>query len=30
MGVCHRMSMPKAKDGGFHTHIKLARDAAKK
>ncbi|MBX3158750.1 MAG: phage late control D family protein [Deltaproteobacteria bacterium] len=30
MGLTHRHSMPKSKDGGYITIIKLARDAAKK
>jgi phage protein D len=30
MGLVHRHSMPKSKDGGYQTIIKLARDAQKK
>jgi len=30
MGLTHRHTMPKSKDGGFVTIYKLARDAAKK
>lgn len=30
MGVTHRHTMPKGKDGGFSTIVKLARDAQKK
>ena len=30
IGLVHRHSMPKSKDGGYHTTLKLARDAQKK